>query len=96
MARPSSILRSRHKEEIEECLRSGWSPETVVWWLKLRYGEEDSDVPSARAVYRYRERHIPIDAFVPASIIREKLKDLDYKVDLLIPWVGSAGPLAGC
>ena len=83
MARPSSILSSRHKEEIVDLLRSGWSPETVVWWLERRYGDEDAEVPSVRAVYRYRKRHIPIDAFVPASIIREKLKDLDYKVDLL-------------
>ena len=83
MARPSSILRSRHKEEIEECLRSGWSPETVVWWLKRRDGDDDPDAPSVRAVYRYRKQHIPTNAIVPASILRQKLKDLDYKVDLL-------------
>ena len=30
MARPSSILGSKYKEEIVECLRNGWSPEPVV------------------------------------------------------------------
>ena len=83
MARPSSILRSRHKEEIEECLKSGWSPETVVWWLRLRYGAHGPDLPSPRALYRYRQRHIPKDKIVPASLIREKLKEVDYQVDLL-------------
>ncbi len=74
-------------EEIVDCLRSGWSPETVVWWLGIRYGDEDPEVPSVRAVYRYRKRHIPIDAFVPASIIREKLKDIPNR-----RWPNPFGP----
>ena len=83
MTRPSSILGSKYKEEIEECLKSGWSPESVVRWLKERYGAHGPDLPSARALYRYRHRYIPTDKIVPASLIREKLKEVDYQVDLL-------------
>ena len=83
MARPSSILGSKYREEIVECLRSGWSPETVVWWLKLRYREHCPDLPSVRALYRHRKTYIPKDKIVPASLIREKLKEVDYQVDLL-------------
>jgi len=40
-------------------------------------------VPSVRAIYRYRKPHIPADKIVPASIVKQKLKDVDYQVDLL-------------
>ena len=83
MARPSSILGSKYREEIEECLMSGWSPESVVRWLKDRYGAHGPDLPSARALYRYRQRYIPTDTIVPGSLIRKKLKEVDYQVDLL-------------
>ena len=83
MARPSSILRSRHREEINECLKSGWSPDFINLWLKLQCRDEAAEIPSVRAMYRYRKRYIPVDQVVPASVIKEKLKGIEYKVDLL-------------
>ena len=83
MPRPSSIDRSRHKQEIIECLESGWSPETITFWLKRRFGDGDPDVPSIRPIYRYRKYHISSNRLVPTSVIKQQLKGIDYKVDLL-------------
>lgn len=83
MGRRSSVLRSRHRKLIDECLASGWSPETVAWWLKFQYGEADEDIPSPWAIRRYRDRHLPTSRVVPPSLIRERLKGVDYQVDLL-------------
>ena len=78
----TSVNKSRHRDEIIACLQSGWSPRSIVAWLKHRYGD-DPDIPDFSTIERWRKRYMPEAVVVPPSIIREKLKGVDYKVNLL-------------
>ena len=83
MARKSFVLQSTFKDEIEECLRSGWSPERIVWFLKRMYGTDHPGIPSSRTLYRFREKHIGLGSIVPANLIKKRLQNTTYKIDLL-------------
>ena len=82
MKKPVRITKSKYKDEIIDCLKSGWSPRMVVEYLRWRYGD-DPEIPSLRTIERYRKRVLTEGAVLPPSIIREKLKGIDYKVNLI-------------
>ena len=64
-------------------LHSGWSPERVHASLVDRFRDEDETIPSKRAIERYRRRHVPPAAVLPASLIKDALNGLRYRVDTL-------------
>jgi hypothetical protein len=71
--------------EIYELLRDRFSPETVVHMLQWRYGEaleRMPPLPSARTIHRWRRRHMPPGDLLPPSLVGQKLKEMDVKVDL--------------
>jgi hypothetical protein len=81
VGRRSTVATSPLEPEIRELLVSGWSPERVYEYLVGQYGEEA--VPSAKAMDRYRIRHIPPGDVLPGSMIKRALKGLRHRVDAL-------------
>lgn len=82
MGRPSSVVPSPFRQEIEELLKSGWSAERIRSFLHARDGT-GVHLPSSKAIERFRQRHIPPGAVIPASLIKQALKGLHYRVDTL-------------
>jgi len=82
MGKKSSIVRNRYRQEIEDCLQSRWSPRHIEQWLKASYGPAD-DIPSYRAIYRYRKKYLSTAKTVPTSLIQKRLGQVHYKVDLM-------------
>lgn len=74
---------SRYFQEIQDCLRSGWTPEAVYAVLRQRWGPL-AKLPSIRTLRYYRHKYVPTAAVLPHRFIVEKLRGLDYKVDLLV------------
>ena len=81
MGRRSTVTTSPYKEEAVELLQSGLSPATVAGFLQERYGTDD--IPSSKALARYRSVHIPPTAIVPASAIKQLLENYPHKVHLI-------------
>ena len=71
-------------EEIHELLRHRFSPETIVSMMRWQYGQllEQTPLPSARTISRWRDRHMPPAEILPPGLVERKLKDLDVKIDL--------------
>lgn len=78
----STVRKYKHFQELRDCLASGWSVQSVIEYLVERYGEEG--VPHERAIFRWRERHMPDTArVIPHRIIRERLRGVQFKVDVI-------------
>jgi hypothetical protein len=70
--------------EIRELLRYRFSAETIVGMMRWQYGQllEQTPLPSARTITRWRDRHMPPGDIMPAGLVERKLKDIEVKVDL--------------
>lgn len=68
--------------DLKACLESGWSPEMAYEYLEKRYGEQVK-TPSAVSIRKWRDKYLPTATVVPHKFILEKLKGVDYKVDVL-------------
>jgi hypothetical protein len=77
----SGVAKSPFLQEIEDCLKSGWSAAAVRNWLQARY--PGAEVPSVKSIQRYRQKHFTVIDVLPPALIMEKLKEVDYKVNLL-------------
>jgi len=75
----STVARYEQLEELEDCLRSGWSAAMVHEYLEKRFGSS----PHPRAIQRWREKKRIEVAVIPHQMIEKKLKGLNYKVNLL-------------
>ena len=71
-------------DEIHELLRYRFSAETIVGMMRWQYGQllEQTPLPSARTITRWRDRHMAPGDILPAGLVERKLKDLEVKVDL--------------
>lgn len=77
----SMIPKYAHYQELWDCMASGWPAETVHEYLERRFGAEG--LPSVRTLQRWRENHMPKALVIPHKVIQERLKWVNYKVDVL-------------
>jgi len=78
----SSVDSYPYREELRDCLGSGWSVHFTMTYLQERHGKHS--MPSLRSLYRWQEKNLTPEARVlPPEIIRNKLKGLTYKVDTM-------------
>jgi hypothetical protein len=76
----STVINCAYFDEIQDCIASGWPPRTVREYLVRRYGE--NGIPSDSALKRWKAKYMPEAKVLPHAIIMEKLKGINYKVDL--------------
>lgn len=76
----STVAQYKYLRELKDCLNSGWPAGATREYLIERYGK---DAPGERAIERWRKKHLPEAAIVPHRIISEKLKGVQYKVDMI-------------
>jgi len=78
----SDVAMYEHFVELKNCLASGWPSTTTREYLLEKHGTEG--LPSEISIQRWREKHLMNSATVlPPTIIREKLKGIDFKVDVI-------------
>ncbi len=83
MGKASSVRQSPHLEVITELLLAGWSAERVREYLVALHGE-GPEIPSGKAIRRYRVANLPATAVLPASVIRRALQGIEYRVDAAV------------
>ena len=78
----STVASYEHFVELKNCLASGWPSTTTREYLIEKNGPDR--VPSEIAIQRWRTKHMANSAMVlPPQIIRDKLKGIDFKVDVI-------------
>lgn len=77
----STVTTYEHFRDVKECLASGWSCEYLREYLTQRYGSHG--VPGLRALQRWKAKNMPTAKIIPSHIIDDKLKGVDYQVDII-------------
>ena len=78
----STVVHYLYFDDLLACLESGWSPASTRGYLEDVHGD-GPEVPGEMAIRRWRDRHLPTAKVIPPEFINEKLKGVDYKVDVL-------------
>lgn len=79
---PSTVTNSAYFAEIKACIESGWPAPAIIAHLK-QIGAPADQIPAERALTRWRAKHLPSAVVLPHKVIADKLKGVDYKVDVL-------------